>query len=216
MTVAPDRQQTCRQFLQDIYEVSTALETRTYIWGGMVADILRGAFLRPHHDVDGFTLNLLSIKDEMMARFLVKGYATTYSDKYDMLRVEKGGFHAGLNRLEMDGDTAMWRHVGDQGTIYFPAVWLDATPRVFCGVKTYTSGAAFEYAIKTNVHLLNPEWALRDKDRAALEILSAELDRMGADKQKILSSISSDTPYWVERGYPEYASRITARKDSGL
>jgi len=209
-----DHQQICLQLLQDIYDVSTALGTRTYIWGGMVADILCGEFLRAHHDLDGFTLNLLDVKTEMAERFFAKGYTTTYSDEYDMLRIEKGDLHAALNRLEIDGDTAMWRHVGDQGTIYFPAAWLDATPRTFHGVKAYISGAAFEYAIKSNVHLLNPEWQLRDKDRAAIEVLSAELDRMGADKQAVLASISSYTPYWVERGYPEYESQVTAEQDS--
>jgi hypothetical protein len=61
------RQRACVQFLQDIYEVSAALGTRTTIWGGMVVDILCGAFLRDHHDVDGFTLNLLNVKGEMAA-----------------------------------------------------------------------------------------------------------------------------------------------------
>ena len=129
MTVAPDHQQTCLQLLQDIHDVSTSLATRTYIWGGMVPDILRGEFLRPHHDVDGFTLNLLDVKTEMAERFSAKGYATTYLDEYDMLRIEKGDLHAALNRLEMDGDTAMWRHVGDQGTVYFPAVWQSGWTR---------------------------------------------------------------------------------------
>lgn len=206
-----EHQQTCLQLLQDIYEVSTALGTHTYIWGGMVPDILRGEFLRDHHDVDGFTLDLLNVKAEMAARFATKGYVVTYSDEYDLLRIEKGEFHAALNRLDLDGDTAMWRHVGDQGTIYFPAAWLDTAPHVFCGVKAHISGAAFEYTIKTNVHLLNPEWKLRDKDRAAIGILSAELDRIGADKQEILSRISSYTPYWVEKGYPEYKNRIWAK-----
>lgn len=204
-------QQVCLGLLQDIYEVSTALVTRTYIWGGMVTDILSGEFLRVHHDIDGFTLRLLSIKDEMATMLSERGYATSYSDEYDMLVIKKGELHAALNRLEIDGSTAMWRHVGDQGTIYFPVDWLDSAPRWFYGVNAYTSGIQFEYAIKTNVHLLSPEWQLRDKDRSAIEFLRAELDRMGLDKAKVLSRIWSYTPYWVGRGYPEYESRVVAR-----
>ena len=206
-----DHQQACLQHLQDIYEISTALATRTTIWGGMVVDILCGEFLRVHHDIDGFTLNLSSVRTDMAELFSKRGYATTYADEYGMLKVRKGRIHAALNCLEIDGHTAMWRHVGDQGTVAFPVDWLDTTPCCFYGINTYISGAAFEYAIKTNVHLLNPEWQLRDKDRAAIRFLSAELDRMGVDKAEILSRIWSDTPYWVERGYPEYAHRITAR-----
>jgi hypothetical protein len=139
---------------------------------------------------------------------------STYSDEYDMLKIKKGELRAALNRLEIDGHTAMWRHVGDRGTIAFPADWLDATPHCFYGVNAYISGAEFEYVIKTNVRLLNPEWQLRDKDRAAIQFLSAELDRMGVDKAQVLSSIWSYTPYWVGRGYPEYEYRVTARNDT--
>jgi hypothetical protein len=206
-----EHQQACLRLLQDIYEVSAAVATRTYVWGGMVVDILSGEYLRVHRDIDGFTLDLLSVKTGMARLFSERGYATTYADEYGMLTISKGELHAALNRLEIDGRTAMWRHVGDQGTICFPAEWLDATPRCFYGIDTYISGAEFEYAIKTNAHLLNPEWQLRDKDRAAIGFLSAELDRMGVDKSEIPSRIWSYTPYWAERGYPEYARCVTAR-----
>jgi hypothetical protein len=66
----------------------------------------------------------------------------------------------------------------------------------------------FEYAIKACVRLLSPEWQLRDKDRAALRFLEAELDRRGLDRRRILSEIWSETPYWVEKGYPEYAHPV--------
>jgi len=198
------------QFLQDIYEVSSALSTRTTIWGGMVVDILCGKFLRDHHDIDGFVLNLLSVRTEMADMFSERGYTTSYQDEYDLLRIDKGDLHAAFNRLEIEGDLAMWRHVGDQGTVYFPAGWLDPTPRRFYGVRAHISGVRFEYAIKTNVHLLNPEWRLRDKDRAAIAILQAELHRRGFDERNVLAQIWSHTPYWVERGYPEYADPIRA------
>ena len=209
-----DHQQACLQLLQDISEISTALATRTYIWGGMVPDILCDEFLRAHHDIDGFTLNLLSVRTEMAALFSKKGYVTTYSNEYGMLKIRKGELHAGLNELVIDDHTAMWRHVGDQGTIYFPEGWLDSTPCCFRGVDTYVSGAEFEYAIKTNVHLLNPEWQLREKDRAAIEFLSAELDRAGIDKAEVLSSVWSYTPYWAERGYPEYEGCVLAQQSA--
>lgn len=201
------------QFLQDIYDVSAALETRTYIWGGMVVDILCGEFLRDHHDIDGFVLNLLDVKSDMSALFAERGYTTSYQAEYDLLRIEKGGLHAAFNRLEIDGDLAMWRHVGDCGTVFFPADWLDPTPCCFYGIRTHISGVRFEYAIKTNVHLLNPEWRLRDKDRDAIHILGTELQRSGLDGMGFLSQVWSHTPYWVEKGYPEYARPIVIAPD---
>jgi hypothetical protein len=88
---------------------------------------------------------------------------------------------------------------------------LDPTPRGFYDVLAHISGAQFEYAIKTNVHLLNPEWELRDKDRSALSFLRAELEKNGLDAATVLAQVWSHTPYWVERGYPEYARRIGAK-----
>jgi hypothetical protein len=202
------RQRFCLQFLSDVYEVSSALATRTYLWGGMVIDILCGAFLREHHDLDGFTLNLLDVKAEMAAMFSERGYTTSYSEEFDYLRVERGALHAVFNRLEIVGGLAMWRHVGDQGTVYFPADWLALTPRSFYGVPVYISGVRFEYAIKAHSRLLNPEWALRDKDQRAIQFLSAELARRGLDENQLLSRIWSYTPYWVERDFPEYARPI--------
>ena len=171
-------------------------------------DILRGEYLRDHHDIDGFTLNLLSVKDDMAALFIKRGYTISYAGAYDMLRIDRGDLHAAFNRLGIEDSRAKWRHVGDQGTVVFPADWLDPVPRRFYGVRAHISGVRFEYAIKTHVRLLSPEWKLREQDRAALLVLKAELTRAGLDEAQILSNIWSHTPYWVERGYPEYARPI--------
>lgn len=207
--LSPELQREYLQLIQDIYDVSTQLATRTYIWGGMVVDILCGKFLREHHDIDGFTLGLQSIATEMAALFSQRGYAVSYSSEYGMMKVKKGQVHASFNPLEVDGDTAIWRHIGEQGAIYFPEKWLDKMTRDFCGVRVYTSGIRFEYAIKTNPHLLNPEWRMRGKDHVAVKFLSAEVDRIAVDEACFLSKIWSYSPYWVEKGYPEYEKCIT-------
>jgi len=170
----------------------------------MSIDIQRGRFVRDHHDVDGFTLDLLGVKAEMMAMLTAKGYSCSYNHSFDMMKIDAGDVHAGLNRLEAEQDCAMWRHVGNQGTIYFPLEWLDSTPRDFRGIALYTSGPRFEYAIKTNAYLLNPTWQLRDKDREAIEWLAGELDRLSVDRAQMLTQIWSHTPFWATRGYPEY------------
>ena len=203
--------QGCLQLLTDLYEVSEALGTRTCVWGGMVIDILSGEFLRAHHDVDGFTLNLLKVKTEMASMLTQKGYTASYLDDYDILQIKKGEIRAGFNRLEVDRGIAKWRHVGDQGTICFPSDWLDAAPRKFLGAHVYTSGPLFEYAIKTNVQLMSPEWQLREKDRDAIRFLHEWLEKEGVDIAAAMSRIWSYTPFWVSRGYPEYARPVRAR-----
>ena len=146
-----DRNRIHLEMLRDIFEVSQGCSTRTYMWGGIVVDILRGKFTREHHDLDGFTLNLLDVLEGIQSGYESRGYAVQYDTKYQILKIEKGGEHASFNRLEVEGEMAMWRHVGDYGTIYFPEVWLDETPRRFYGELTLTSGVKFEYAIKKNV-----------------------------------------------------------------
>ncbi len=67
-------------FLRDIGEVAAACGTRTYIWGGFTIDILEGRFVREHHDLDGFTLNLLDVLPEMTALYAARGYATEFRE----------------------------------------------------------------------------------------------------------------------------------------
>lgn len=80
----------------------------------------------------------------------------------------------------------MWRHIGDQGTVYFPYVWLDKNPRSFYNTKVYTSGLCFEYGFRKIVHLLNPEWNEREKDRIARGYLENKIKEEGIDPKIIL------------------------------
>jgi len=150
--------------LRDIFEISSSCSTQTYIWGGLVPDILVGSFLREHGDIDGFTLNLWECEDEMAARYKERGYQVSHVEEVDFLRIEKGEVHAVFNQLAFDGETALWHHAGKEGTVYFPKQWLSNTPQDFYDTKVYISGIEFEYAIKICPQLLHPEWKGRDKD----------------------------------------------------
>ena len=191
--------------LRDIFDVSQECSTNTYLWGGIVIDILEGRFLREHHDLDGFTLNFRDVLDEMQSLFEQRGYLPEYDDKFQILKIEKDGSHATFNGLEVDGEIAMWRHVGNDGTIFFPEEWLDKKPRAFYSVKALTSGIKFEYAIKKNVKLLSPEWEPREKDAIAIEYYDKALHAEGMSREDVLSQIWSYTPYWNNKGYPQYS-----------
>ncbi len=194
--------------LSDIHDVSVACATTTFIWGGLTLDVLTGRFLREHHDVDGFTLNLLDVLPEMTARFEALGYTVRFLSDFHILRVAQGEVHAGMNRLERDGERAMWRHIGDQGTVFFPFAWLDGAPRDFCGVPVTTAGVELDYALKANVRLLSPEWAPREKDVQARAILEEELVRRGIAPEDVLARVWSVNPFWAARGYAEYAEPV--------
>jgi hypothetical protein len=191
------------QLLKDIFEISGLCSTKTYIWGGLVPDIIEGHFLREHHDVDGFILNLLDVKNKMETLFRQRGYAASFSDDFDMLRVEKNGCHAAFNRLEIDNNTAMWRHIGNEGTVYFPGTWLENNPRYFYDIPVFVSGMEFEYSIKARVKLLSPVWEPREKDIKALEYFSKKLRGPNIDLENLLKQVHSNNPYWRKKGYQE-------------
>lgn len=180
--------------------------------GGFALDIHEGRFLREHHDLDAFTLNLLEILPDAMALYRLRGYAVDFLPDFDMLTIRKDGLHATFNRLEVDGETAMWRHIGNMGTVYFPAGWLDTAPSLFYGVPVFTAGIRFAYLLKTNPQLLNPEWTLLPKDEADIALLERILVEGDIDFDELCAQAWSISPYWVEQGYPEYVHPVLACK----
>jgi hypothetical protein len=204
MSILSERQKHQLKFLDDIYEISCVCSTKTYIWGGLVMDALEGRFLREHKDIDCFTLNLLDVKDDMDAMFKERGYATEFSTDIDMFQIHKDGYGAAFNRLEFNDETAMWRHIGNEGTLYFPRIWLEDTPRNFYDTYVYISGIEFEYCIKARVKLLSPIWQLREKDTEASEYYAKLLIEKKVSLESVLRLVWSDNLYWRKRGYTEY------------
>jgi hypothetical protein len=208
-TLSP-RNQSYLAMMQDIYEVSLACSTKTYLWGGFTIDIFRGAITREHGDIDGFTENMLARLDELIEAYTARGYQTEYIASFQMLKISKGDLHAGFNRLDLDGDIAMWRHIGDEGTVYFPKGWLDSAPRDFYHVKVYTSGIRFEYAIKTKVAMLTPIWQPREKDLAAIAYLEECMAVNDIQPEDVYRWVWSYNPFWYKRGYEAFFRPMVA------
>jgi len=99
----------------------------------------------------------------------------------------------------------MWRHAGDEGTVYFPKQWLSDVPQNFYDTKVFISGIEFEYSIKTHPQLLNPEWNGRKKDIDAINWLNSALNERHINRDEILKQVWSYNPYWVKKGYKEYS-----------
>ncbi len=163
-------------------------------------DILKGRFLREHKDIDCFTLSLLDVKDNMDAMFHNMGYSTEFTAGIDMFKIHKDANTAVFNRLEYDDETAMWRHIGNEGTFFFPRVWLEDTPRSFYNTQVFVSGIEFEYCLKARIELLNPSWQLREKDTQALEYWTGCLQGKNIDPESVLRLVRSDNPYWRKKG----------------
>jgi len=199
-----ERQKLQLQFLKDVYEISGLCSTKTYVWGGLVMDIVEGSFLREHGDIDCFTLNLLDARHQIEAEFQARSYTTTYLKDVDMLQVHNGECRAAFNRLEVKNDIAMWRHIGNEGTVFFPQDWLSNTYINFYDAEVLVSGVEFEYSIKANVKLLSPLWKPRQADITALEYWTNKLREQNIDPENILHQIRCDNLYWRKKGYIEY------------
>ncbi len=105
----------------------------------------------------------------------------------------------------------MWRHIGDEGTVYFPVTWLDQAPRDFYGTRVYSAGLQLDYALKTNIRLTHATWEPREKDRVAVAQLKAAMAVEGLDPEVFLRQVWSFNPFWAKRGHPEYAMPVVAR-----
>ena len=192
-------------FMKDIYDISSELSIRTYIWGGFTTDIFEETFLREHEDLDGFVENMMSVLNQLIIKYKNKGYHTEFYSDINMLEIRKGNQHASFNPLNVDGKVAMWRHIGDQGTVYFPYSWLDSTSRNFYDTKVYTSGLCFEYGFRKIVSDLNPEWKEREKDRIAKNYLEEKIREKCLDEKDILKCIWSYSPFWIKKGYDPFS-----------
>ena len=198
--------------MQDIYEISALCNTKTYIWGGLTIDIFEEKFLREHRDLDGFIANMVLKLNELTMLYEKKGYQTEYVEDICMFKVKNNEVHASFNSVEFKDDFAVWKHIGNEGAVYFPADWLDQTPRNFYSTFVYTSGIKFEYVIKNNVGMLNPEWQLREQDCAALQYLENAIKKHGLSKEDFLKEVWSFNPYWVKKGYREFMRPTVAWK----
>lgn len=198
------------EMLGDIFHVSEELGIRSYVWGGFAVDILQGRFTREHGDLDCFTENLAENWEELWQQYESLGYDACYMKEFWLLRIEKDGLHASFNSMKNIDGIAHWYHAGPHGTVFFPYDWLDERPRTFCGTPVRTIGERLTYVLKTNAHLLNPEWELREKDLTDIATLERLLMEGGysVDKEESIGEIKkrvwSHTPFWYARGYEEY------------
>jgi hypothetical protein len=196
------------KMIEDIYEVSNSISTKTYIWGGMTIDIVEGVFLREHGDLDGFIYDMTFHLENLTEKYQQKGYIVKYDNDFNMLIIENDIVHASFNELNIENGVAMWRHIGRKGTIYFPEIWLDNDVKSFYSSKVFISGSRFEFALKCLIPHVNPEWKEREKDIQAKDYWTKILDNLNIDKSKVLKNIWSYNPFWITKGYNAFKEPV--------
>lgn len=144
--------------------LSTTLKTTSWIWGGFTADIYVGRLLREHSDLDYLTLNLHQLKPQFAGAFARQGWQVQYLDNND-LKLRKNGIKVHLGHIEFAAEVK-WTHNGEKGYICFPISWLRFEVARFYGIELHVVEPEFQYILKEHPELLNPDWILRDKDKA--------------------------------------------------
>ena len=145
-----------------VESVSRSLKTISWIWGGFTTDVYAGRILREHDDLDHLTSNLHRSKSEFVEAFSSHGWQTEHLVNGD-LRLKKDGIKVHLGNVEV-GEVARWTHNGEQGSLLFPASWLNPKVVVFCGIELHVITPELQYVLKAHPGLLNPHRKSRDQD----------------------------------------------------
>lgn len=194
--------------MNDLHEITSLLEIKFFIWGGFVQDILEKRFLREHKDLDVFIEYLEENKGKLTQYFTEKKYNCKYIEEISMLVIEIEGKHASMNSLIYKEDSAIWRHIGEQGFISFPKIWLENNLILFYNIPVRISGVNFEFCFRSIIKALNPEWKTRNKDIDSLKFYDGIIKKTNSNIEEMLTKIWSYNPFWQTKGYCGYEKPV--------
>jgi hypothetical protein len=98
-----DRDDAFLRLLSDVCDVSRDVGSRSWVWGGLAVDVLRGGLLRDHHDLDCFALDLTEHQGRMIDRFRDLGYEITVLEEFQILRIDRDAVERLRRFLVTDG-----------------------------------------------------------------------------------------------------------------
>ena len=168
------REQDLLHAMAQVEAASNSLHTTSWVWGGLIADIYQGFFLRDHHDIDYLTRDLIKMQQSLTEAFQELGWQIQQLVNGD-LKLSKGQIEVQLGNVTFAGE-ACWTHNGKLGSIFFPASWLRVESMKFYKFEIHAAEPELQYALLSQPQLLNPDWAPREKDRTALSYLRSLLE----------------------------------------
>jgi hypothetical protein len=173
--------------MQLIEDLSTKLNTTSWVWGGLCADIYQGCILREHDDLDYLTLHLHELTGPVTNIFQDIGWCPKHLENGDV-RLEKDGTRIHLGHVEVMGE-ARWTHNGEIGSLFFPIEWLLRQTKRFYAVDVHIVTPEFQYALLAHPELLNPQWIPRKKDLTAKALLESYLIGNGINPDRLFTKI---------------------------
>jgi len=174
--------------MQQMGAVSTALNTTSWIWGGLTMDICQGKILREHHDLDYLTLRLHELIEPLTLHFQNMGWHVRRLENGD-LKIEKDGIKIHAGHVMTLKQEVRWTHNGDLGSLYFPVEWLSQTPKRFQDSEIHVIAPALQYVLLNHPEMLNPAWIPREKDRLAKAYFKTLLEADGVDLDRLKTQI---------------------------
>lgn len=176
--------------MSTVAAIARELDTRAYLWGGWLSDVLVGRVLREHSDIDYLTVDLRPLVDAFDARLAGQGWEARHALDDCLLAARREGIKLHLGHIHM-GTCVDWKHNGDRGSIRFPSDWLHEEPLDFYGLQVHVVEPELGYVLKTHPGLMNAGWEPRDKDRADLQVLQATLIEKRVDLDALASQVIS-------------------------
>jgi hypothetical protein len=173
--------------IQQVQEFSISLNSTSWIWGGLTADVYQGEVLRDHHDLDYLTLNLHDIFTQVTVKFQNAGWLAQPLSNGD-LKLEKDGVKVHLGHVTI-GQDVRWTHNGDLGSLYFPVKWLPQAVKKFYDLEVHVIAPQLQYVLLEHPELLNPAWELRNKDRIAKAYFENYLENSGVAVEGLKTQI---------------------------
>ena len=183
-----DRNLSFLEELRRVEEVSTRLQTISWIWGGLTVDILENRFLREHDDLDYLTLGLHERIPEFIRLFNNHGWQTKILENGD-LKLKQKDVKIQLGHVEVFGK-ARWTHNGDKGSNWFPQSWLNTRTLYFYGTEVHAVEPEFQYVLLERPQMLNPFWDCREKDIVAKTYLQEWIEKKGTIPNSLFEEVS--------------------------
>ena len=171
-----------------VEKASLSLDTITWIWGGLVVDVLKGKFLREHGDLDYLMMDLHQSKSQISETFINWGWITKNLENGD-LKLIKNGMKIHLGHVELS-DTVTWTHNGEKGSIVFPVMWLPVKTIDFYELSVHIVSPELQYVLKTHPQLLNPKWQVREKDILDIKVLKQILMKRGVELSSLRTMVT--------------------------
>ena len=163
--------------MKQVEGFSTALNTTSWVWGGLVVDIYQGRVTREHDDLDYLTLNLHDLIAPMTSMIQGAGWRAQRLENGDIqLEKDKTKIHFGHVEFSQE---VRWTHNGKLGSLYFQMDWLPQQPRHFYNIEVHVVAPEFQYILLEHPELLNPDWKSREKDLDAKAHLRMKLEACG-------------------------------------